>query len=195
MKEFLRKMTAGTVLCGIAYTVCGVLLMIWPETTGQTICYVGASIILAMGLLGVISYVRRLSYPVEEMRGDLATGLILIAVAIFIYIRQEMIVSLIPTLLGFVIIVDGIIKLQYALDLKRLQFEGWFFVLILAFFSIAFGIVLMGEPFEAVRTMMMVLGVGLVFSGITNLITTLFVRKKVKQHKGGTITIEEKEND
>ena len=35
--------------------------------------------------------------------------------------------SLIPTLLGFVIIVDGIIKLQYALDLKRLQFEGLVF--------------------------------------------------------------------
>lgn len=192
MKDLLKGLCTSTIMGGLMYAVFGLILIIWPETTSRTICHVAATAILLAGIYQIVLYILRGRRPMEPViRNDLAGGLIMAAAAIFIYIRTDLIISIVPVVLGFAIIVDGVVKLQRAIDLHRLQFEGWFFILILAMFSIALGILMLTEPFEAARTMTIMLGIGLVFSGVTSLAITLFVRSKLKSIPTDVIDIDE----
>lgn len=196
MKEFLKRLTAVSIAGGAAYFVIGLVLAIWPETTGNVICYVAASIVLALGIIGIISYLGRLRRPVEEgVRNDLSIGLILVAVAVFIYIRSDVIIGMIPTLLGFAIVVDGLIKIQRALDLLRLKYDGWLFVMIFALFSLVLGIVVLAEPFEAARAMSIMLGISLMFSGISGIVSTILLHTKMKKTSTVVTVVEEVAED
>ena len=104
----------------------------------------------------------------------LVAGIILLA-------EREIIIGLIPVILGALIIISGVKKLQNALDLIRLKLDGWKSLLVLSAINIIFGIIMVVCALETARVITVIIGVGLVFSGGSDLFAMIWISKNAKR--------------
>ncbi len=54
-------------------------------------------------------------------------------------------------------------------------------VLIIAGVNIAYGIVLMANPFDSAKVLSICIGIGMIYSGVSDLIATIMLSNSVKQ--------------
>jgi uncharacterized membrane protein HdeD (DUF308 family) len=78
-------------------------------------------------------------------------------------------------MLGIVILINGIVKLQQVAELVRMNEGGWLFIAILAAVNIIIGIVAILNPFDTANLLIRVIGIGLLYGGITDLIAGGYV--------------------
>ena len=77
---------------------------------------------------------------------------------------------------------DDILKLQHAFDLKRMGFDTWVRIGLTAAVNIFIGLIVILNPFSTVAWLMRLVGIGFLFSGVTDLITTIYVSKKASEY-------------
>lgn len=85
------------------------------------------------------------------------------------------------TVFAIIIIVDGILKLQYALDFRKLDAGGWWIEAVCAAVMIILGIVVLFNPFATVAAVMLFIGVVFVFEGAWDLASILYISKIAKE--------------
>ena len=142
--KFLKELRWNIIAMSVAYVALGVILILWPEATMTTICYVIAAGLLVTGIVSLIHYV---SHEVEQViyRHELVIGVSAVLGGILIIVKAEQITNLIPIVLGFVITISGILKLQNSVDLIRLGYGPWNVAFVLAVINIVAGIVFQGN--------------------------------------------------
>lgn len=178
--QFIKEMKKTFFISAVLYVILGIFLLFFPETSAKTICYAFAVILIIFGVGYLVSYFTK-DLLENYLKNDLVTGLVTISIAIFIFIRVEIVLSLLPVILGLVVLISSIIKLQHAIDLFRIHYSGWWIILIVSLLSIALSILLLSDPFTAATTMVMVIGFVLIWSGLTDIFTGLFFIRKMKQ--------------
>ena len=99
------------------------------------------------------------------------------------YITLEIVISLIPFILGVLVLCSGCSKLQDAIDLKRLGYGSWLGLLIVAAINIILGVVLIYNPFKAAILLFRVLGVVLILSGAGDCFSTIYFARKLRRFK------------
>ena len=100
---------------------------------------------------------------------------------IIVLAKRHLIISLIPLFLGILILVSGVKKLQNSFDMLRLKISGWLTVMILAAINIVFGTVMVVYSFESAAVITILIGAGLIYSGLTDLFSTLWVSSCAKK--------------
>lgn len=181
---FWKEVKKGALLTALLYIALGLVLMIWPGMTAMVMCYTLAGVLAAVGIGYVIGFfVQKAKEPF--VRYDLVIGLVLLILAAFLFFRAKLVISIIPFLLGFVITFDGLVKLQHAIDLKRLGYRKWLLVLAMSLLGVAFGVLLLVNPFEGAETLLLLIGIGLFFSGITDIITVFCMAKRMSDLRQG----------
>lgn len=110
-------------------------------------------------------------------------GLVGIVVGAAVLYKVEVIISLIPFILGILVLFSGCSKLQDAIDLKRLSYGSWVGMLVVAVINIILGIVLICNPFKAAVLLFRVLGVGLILSGASDCFSTIYFARKFRRFK------------
>lgn len=193
--EILKEMKRNAVITSVMYIIVGLILTFFPASTARTIGYAFATVILIVGLSFLYRFIiKEAAYTF--VGNELVIGTVLVLASIFVYARVDSVVSFIPVLLGIVVLVSGITKLQNAIGLQKMRYQGSTAVLAFAVLNIFFGIVLVFNPFSAVTTLIMLIGLGLVFSGVTDLITTFWIAKNLyKVNKDEEIIVEAREID
>lgn len=189
----LKSFKLETIISSIFYIISGAILLLFPETTAKSICYMIAIVIMAIGVVKVITYfVRGLEQNVYK--NDLVIGLICIVIGIVIIYKVRLIISIIPIILGVLVLVSGFRKLQSSIDVKRMKSGNGMYFLVIALINIGLGLILIFNPFEAAKTMFRLVGICLLFSGITDIIGDAYMSKKLK-HYFKDMTPFDKENE
>lgn len=176
--RLLKQLKWNLILMALMFVVLGVILIIWPAATMRTICYVLAALLIAVGAGSLVSYLRK-DISGIIYRYDLVVGLSCILGGILIIIKVDALTSLIPVVLGFLVTISGILKMQNSIDLMRLGHGTWHVAFILAIVNIVFGVILLMNPFAA-EMLIMCLGIALVYSGITDLYVTIAISIRLK---------------
>jgi uncharacterized membrane protein HdeD (DUF308 family) len=187
--KFLKSIRKETLAAAIMYIAAGLILVLFPETTARTIGYAFACILLILGLRSVFNYMMR-EVCVSFYHYDLVIASILIIASVAVFINVDAVVGFIPFILGIFVTISGAIKLQNAIDLKRLNNGGFFMVFIFALVNIVLGIILILNPFDAMTTLIVLIGIGLIYSGITDLTTMIFITRKIKKYEQANSVIE-----
>lgn len=175
----LKKMKWNVIISSVIYVALGVILLIWPEMTAKNICYVVGVISIAVGVVNLIDYIRK-DYSVDEYRYNLVYGMVFILLGIFIFVKVETVISIIPVLLGFAVTISGLLKFQNAVDLVRMKYSGWGIVMIVSILNIAFGVVLIMNPFASAMILFICIGIGMIYSGVSDLIATIMLSRSIK---------------
>ncbi len=175
----LKKIKWNVIISSVIYVALGVILLLWPEKMARNICYVIGVIAVAVGIVNLIDYIRK-DYSVDAYRYNLVYGLVSILFGVFVFVKVDTVVSIIPFLLGFAVTISGLLKLQNAVDLVRMKYKGWGAVMIVSVLNIAFGVVLIMNPFDSAMVLFICIGIGMIYSGVSDLIATIMLSKSIK---------------
>lgn len=179
----------GAILTSILTALCGLVLVIWPSEIKKGICYAIATAIVIVGVVYIIQYAKK-DVMRDFYRKDLTIGLIMLTLGIIAFIKWEAILNVIPVLLGILILYSGLSKLQNALDLMRLKAKSWLAIMIISILNILFGIIMIVEPAWVMDMLFVLLGIGLLFGGITDIVTMIFFQSHLKKMPNDSDIIE-----
>ena len=101
-----------------------IVLILWPGATMKTICYLLAAMLLAIGVVSLINYLRK-DISGIIYRYDLVVGLCAILGGILVIVKVDKLTDLIPAVLGFLVTMSGIMKMQNSVDMLRLGHGTW----------------------------------------------------------------------
>lgn len=170
------------VMTTIVYIILGILLLIWHDKVAKTIGYIIGCLLLMMGGALIFSYVSR-KEKTPDGGNNFAIGGLVATLGVITLVKVEAVVGLLPMAMGIIIIISGFVKLQKAVDLYRMNAEGVFGVGIMALLTLGFGAVLLLNPFESASTLIMILGAGLLFCGVTDLIIGLSFYSRMDRYE------------
>ncbi len=177
-----RKVKRDVYIFAISFIIMGMIMIIFPEFTLETICYLFAAILAVLGIYNLVLYFTR-DILKDVYRYDFVSGVMMLLIAVLLVVRSQFFINLIPMIMGIVVFGNGIIKFQRAIDLLRTRYSGWIFVLIFALMSIAVGIFIIFSPEFIAEAVTIIIGISLVFGGLTDIITLILLGKQVNEIK------------
>lgn len=177
-----NKVKKDVYVFAVSFIVMGLIMIFFPQFTLETICYLFAAVLAVLGIFNLIVYFTR-DILKDVYRYDFVSGVMMILLAIVFVWRSQLVINLIPIVMGLVVFWNGVTKLQRSIDLGRTGYSGWIFVLIFALMSIAVGIVIIMQPDFIAQAVIIIIGISLVFGGVTDIITLVLLGKRVKELK------------
>lgn len=178
MRESIKNWKISFLLAAILYLVLGLVLLLWPGTTAAVICYAFGGILVVYGLAAILSFF------VSRAAGfalDLFLGIAALALGLFLLVRPQVIISILPVVLGLFILVDGLLNLKRALELRRLEYRRWGVSLALSLISLALGLVILFHPYLAAEALVMVIGGVFIYEGLSDIWTIFMVGRLTKE--------------
>ena len=177
-----KNIKKSLILADMAIIVLGVLMVVFPERSGDFICRAVGAILCVMGIFRVIAY---FAYDRSELFGSFALvqGAAFIGFGVYFLARPQFLAAFLTVALALVLIIGGVMKLQYAIDLARMGSSLWWIELIGAIVMTALGVVTFLDPFEAASGLMIFIGISFLVDGIWDMISVLWLSKAVKRLK------------
>lgn len=164
----------------VCYIILGVLLIIFPDISGKVISYVLGGSAVVYGIVNLTIYFL-LNVKDSLYRNEFIIGIASIVFGLLVILKSDIIVSLVPLLLGLIIMISGFINLQKGVVAYRIGYNRSMVYVLISAVSIIFGIAIMfflsGKT--ATDVLFMVIGSGLVYSGGSDLIATLVLANKM----------------
>lgn len=168
MREWIKNMKISYLLAAVLYIVFGVVLILWPNTTGDVICTFLGAVLLVYGAITVISFFVHDS-RMGAFGFDLVVGILAIALAILFLVRPEVLLSFLPVALGIYIVIDALLNLKRALDMRRMAYDRWWVVLALSLISAVLGVVILLRPVKTAALLIQLIGGVFVYTGLSDL--------------------------
>lgn len=160
-KPFQKAM----LITSVVYLIIGLILIIWPDAARQIIIYaIGATALLYGGYRIVDFFVRKVHLSGTVQLG-VALGIACILTGLFLIFKVDLVVALLAAIIGVAVIIDSVLRLQIALNLRHVGAQYWAILLITALVTLGLGILLLFNPFTAVKVATIIGGVLLLIDG------------------------------
>ena len=181
-----KPIQKALILSAVVYLVIGLLLVIWPDVARQIVIYaIGAAAVLYGGYRIIDFFSRK-----EHLSGvqiGVALGIGCVMLGLFLLFRANAVVALLATVIGVAVIIDSVLRLQIALNLRLIGDKGWIALIVTSFVTMVFGILLLFNPFTAVRVATVVGGASLLADGVFTLWGAL--QSGSRDHSGSNRTV------
>lgn len=184
MKQIFRDVRNNFLQTAIVSILIGVILVLFPVKTTFLICNVAGALLILCGAINIFRYVTSKNEP-ALFRYDLVIGVILCLAGLFVITQSALIISFIPTIVGIVLLINGIVNLKKAFHLKSAGLERWWIDLLFAVVITLLGLLIWLRPFDAVATTNIFIGICLILNGISNLCTMFglgTVKRRLEMH-------------
>ncbi|MFR8353304.1 MAG: DUF308 domain-containing protein [Blautia obeum] len=180
MWEIIYIFLKGQIVTSLIYIVLGVCLVFMPVNTINVICkFVFGILLILVGLYHILIYVAE---KLNSTIFDLFSGGVLMVLGIFLFMNPQIVVKLLPILLGTFILVDSIWSLRKPETQKR-GVDSWKFLLLGSIIFIALGISLVVNPFTMVKYTVIFAGWIFLCNGVIDMIYLILLRKGLKEIK------------
>ncbi len=179
MEKYIRKLSQISTITSIIFILVGIFLIIKPETTLSLISYILGIIILVNGIMNLIRYFS------NRGTGDLFDfgfifGIMGVVVAVIFISQPNMIASIIPLILGVWILVNGVVKLQFSMNLRNYQNASWSRSAVISSLNILLGIVLILNPFKGAIVITQIIGGFLILYAVLDLLESRTIKKTLQ---------------
>lgn len=179
MEKNFSKILKGEILSSIFYVAFGMCLILIPDQTVNIICKVIFGLILiAAGLYHIVIYIA------EKEKAtilDLFTGVITTVLGIFLFFTPQIVIKLLPYLLGAFVLVDSIWKLKGTYRMKKAESDLWKILLIGTVIFIGLGAAILVYPFLSVSKMILFCGCILTVNGVADIIFLIMTKTVLKK--------------
>lgn len=180
MGTFVEGMKKNYFISAILTIALGAVLVIWPDWSGRILCYLLGAALILMGGIQLIVCIRaeRIGF---YSKFSMLMNIILILLGAWVCIRPDMVLSLVPVIIGIVMLIHGCMDLQFTMDIKHAGSGKWWIALIFALITLTLGVFLVMHPFLAFEITMLIIGIGLLYDGISDLV--LMIVAAYAQHQ------------
>ena len=180
MGTFVEGMKKNYFISAILTIALGAVLVIWPDWSGRILCYLLGAALILMGGIQLIVCIRaeRIGF---YSKFSMLMNIILILLGVWVCIRPDTVLSLVPVIIGIVMLIHGCMDLQFTMDIKHAGSGKWWIALIFALVTLTLGVFLVMHPFLAFEISMLIIGIGLLYDGISDLV--LMIVAAYAQHQ------------
>lgn len=182
MIKKIKGIKIELIIISIVLFALGLFLVIYPELSQLIICKAVGIALCVWGVLRLITY---FSMAKEEIFGSfgLVQGISLLAFGLFFVMKPEVIAMFFGTILAIVIIIDGILKLQYGIEFYHMKADKWWIEAAVAAFMVVMGVIALFNPFDSSVALMIFIGIVLMVEGVSDLISIIRISAFVKKLK------------
>ena len=180
MNNLMSKFLKSSLLGSIGLAVLGGLLIFQSEFAILSISYVIGAILVAIGVLAILGFIKNMNDDTKNEL-DIVYGIVTIIMGIIVISNPQAIASIIPFVIGVIVIINSAAKLQYSLELKQNDNPLWKSTIILSIITLLCGVLLVFNPFKGAEIFTITIGVLILIYSILDIISTITIRNTVKQ--------------
>ena len=177
----------GYIFISAALCFFGILLIV--EISLAAFGIITGVCLIVFGVIKIVGYLSKDLYRLA-FQYDLAFGILMIALGIMVILEPDNVIETICIAVGIAFFMDGLLKIQIAIDAKTFGISKWWLILSVAILAGVVGVLLIFRTSESARTLMIFLGISLLMDGIMNLITVLSTVKIIQNQYPDIITEE-----
>ncbi len=194
MKELMKRIRADYLLSSLLTIALGVFFIAHPQATFSAVGMIVAIILIIIGVI----YISGMLLNLVTNGFSAFVGGILLLIGIWILIQPQIVMELVPIILGVLLFWHGIRGMKSAVDAKGYGYEKWYIGFITSVISIVFGIFFVINALGVIKFATVVFGIGLIFNGISNLFCvgteSHYHREYDRSHPIDSNFIEDKDN-
>lgn len=166
------------VLC-IFEVVVGVLLLINPIGFTAAIIVGTGAVLVVLGIVDIVGYFRMNPDEAAKKNG-LSKGLTFVIVGLFCMIKPKWFITTFPlftVFYGVIILLSGIGKIQWSVDMLRKNQKYWYVAMIGAVLSLLFAILILTDPFASTAVLWTFIAISLIIAAVVDILAFIFGRK------------------
>lgn len=180
--KFLKQ-NSGTILLFLFEMAVGILLLIDPVAFTSVVITMVGVLLMINGLFDMVRYFRTDKY--EAARNFLlAKGLVILLAGAFCTFKSQWFIttfSILTVLYGIAILVTGISKLQWTVDMIRIQKRKWVLMGISALVSVACAVIILANPFASTTILWKFTGVVLIVEAVFDFVSVIISHRSNRQ--------------
>lgn len=184
----IQTAKAGYLAVSAALCVLGVVLILFPGISAKALCYILGGVMAVYGIVKMVGYFSRDLYRLA-FQYDLASGALITALGIIMLLIPDGVISVTHTVIGILILAEGLFKIQIAIDAKRFGVRKWWLITACAILTGILGLLLILHPFAGAQAAVILLGVGLLAEGILSFSVALCAVKIVRHQQPDVIEV------
>ena len=176
--EWIKRAKSAYIAVSVIMVILGAVLMLNPGLSMLTLCYLIGGLMVIFGITRLVGYFSKDLFRLA-FQFDLALGIFCMLAGIVILVHPNNIMKLLPVIIGLFVTIDGVFKMQTAIDSKRFGLKRWYAILVLAAVTCVFGLLLIIDPFAGGKALMIFFGATMMIDRLQNLCVVLYTVKTV----------------
>ena len=172
----------GWLISAILEIILGIILILKPKEFTNLIFNCLGIALIAYGIIACIDYFRT-SKEIAMFEHSLTKGIIFTIIGMVCIFGKEMLIESVTVIYGIIIIIGSILKIQFTADLIRIKEKLWYITLIESIIAIILGILIIKNPFTAVKALWTFIGISIIIEGIFNAVIAGYwyaIRRKIE---------------
>ena len=174
IKKGLKRLYNVSLFTSVVVFAVGIFLFINPSAVIDIIAIIVGILFMIPGVTSLIDYFK------EKNQASLITGIITILVSIVIMAYRKIIASILPFIFGIFFVVNGITRLQYALEIRKEYGIKDSKPILMALLIILSGIIFIIYPLTVAETAFQVMGLFLCIYALLDICNHVMIKKEMK---------------
>ena len=176
MVEFLKDLARNKLVVAIASIVFGLVLVVQQTAALDWLVSVLGKLLLVCAAVYAIMY----AVGSEKRRSNLILAVVLGLVGLLFAVNPRAIVNIFPTLMGIILVVNGLANFFHAYAIVRPAGYSWTTPMVLSVAVAVLGLVMILAPGLIIDVLMLFMGIALIVNGIGDL-AVLYANKELAQ--------------
>lgn len=161
-----RHMLGTFVMASIAYIVLGIFMVVKSQAVANGLNDVFGVVMLIYGVINIIAFFMNKDAD-ENLFMELATGVIAVGLGIFALVAQTLMQQILFYVIGGVLVIDAIVNIKRALNLRAMGFSRWNFFLITAAIGLLLGVLCIVFYGIMPQSIVIFFGISLIYEGVS----------------------------
>ena len=180
MERFITKFLKSSLISSITLLIISLFLFFETEATIITISYIIGSILIAIGTITIIKYINNLKSGIRNEL-DIVYGVGMGILGIIVISNPKGLASIIPFVLGIIMIITSATKLQISLDIMKKNEGKMTTSTILLLITCICGVVLIFNPFSGAKILAKIIGIIILIYALLDIVSTFKIQKIIKK--------------
>lgn len=179
IKKKIKGIRIELLIVSAALFALGLFLVIFPRMSQDIICRAIGIALCVWGVLRLITYFRVSREEVFSSFG-LVQGVSLLAAGVFFVMNPRALAVFFGAAISVIIIIDGILKLQYGIEFYHMHSQRWWIDIIGSAIMVILGIVAFFNPFGPGSVLTIFCGIILMCEGAWDFVSIVRITKFAK---------------
>ena len=166
--ERIKSIRKHMLLASILLLVLGICFIVWPDEAARILARATAIVIIAVGLFELILFFIGKKKGVVDIPA-IISGVLLGALGIYLLIQPDTMLKFFNIIFGIIIIIIGLDHIFQAIFIIRHIRSLWWISLSVGLVALGLGVLTLLNPFSAIRTAMIIVGITMVVEAIGGL--------------------------
>jgi len=180
MERFITKFLKSSLISSITLLIISLFLFFETEATIITISYIIGSILIAIGTITIMKYINNLKSSIRNEL-DIIYGVGMAILGIIVISNPKGLASIIPFVLGIIMIITSATKLQISLDIMKKNEGKMTTSTILLLITCICGVVLIFNPFSGAKILAKIIGIIILIYALLDIVSTFKIQKIIKK--------------